>query len=253
MAARFPGAVPSTIWIAGRLRGRGCELGFPGASDDPLIQFSATDLYEETLDLFDQAGVQVWLQVEPGFASVEKLIHLMLDRYGHHPSVVGVGVDVEWHRSLDPDHGEAVSDALASAWLAAARSHDRRYRLFLKHWLVEKMPPTLREGLLFVDDSQIFPSLDAMVADFTAWARAFAPHPVAYQYGYESDRPWWKSLADPPQEIGRRLAAEVPNLAGLYWVDFTVIEVFPPESQHRPKPVEATAWGAERPAVAGAV
>lgn len=236
MAERFPGAVPATIWIAGRLRGRGCELSFPGTSDDPLIQFASTDLHEETLDLFDRAGMKVWLQVEPGFASVEKLIHLMLERYGHHPSVIGVGVDVEWHRSLDPDQGEAVSDELARSWLAAARSHDRRYRFFLKHWLVEKMPPTLREGLLFVDDSQIFPSIEAMVDEFARWGRSFAPHPVAYQYGYPSDRKWWKSLPDPAREIGSRLVARVPNLEGLYWVDFTVLEVFPPGPGDRPRP-----------------
>lgn len=239
MASRFPGSVPGTIWIAGRLAGRGCELGFPGTSDDPLIRFSAADRYEETLDLFDAAGVQVWLQVEPGFASVEKLLHLLLARYGHHRSVVGVGVDVEWYRSLDPDHGDPVSDADARAWLAAARSHDPAYRLFLKHWLVEKMPPSVREGILFVDDSQTFPSLDAMVAEFAEWGKAFAPWPVAYQFGYRSDSSWWRSLADPPREIGHRLVAQVPNLAGLYWVDFTVLEVFPPDSPPEPAKVRA--------------
>jgi hypothetical protein len=230
MSARFPGSVAGTIWIAGRLAGRGCELGFPGTSDDPLIRFSSTDLYEETLDLFDESGVRVWLQVEPGFASVETLIHLMLARYGHHRSVVGVGVDVEWFRSLDPDHGEPVSDADARTWLAAARSHDPAYRLFLKHWLVEKMPPTVREGLFFVDDSQTFPSLDAMIAEFADWGKAFAPSPVGYQFGYRSDRAWWSTLEDPPRQIGERLVARVPNLEGLYWVDFTVLEVFPPEN-----------------------
>lgn len=34
---------------------------------------------------------------------------------------------------------------------------------------------------------------------------------------------------DPPVEIGNTLVTAVPNLEGLYWVDFTVFDVFPPE------------------------
>ena len=92
------------------------------------------------------------------------------------------------------------------------------------------MPPTLREGLLFVDDSQILPSMDAMVDEFAVWAKAFAPAPVAYQIGYPSDRPWWIKLKDPPKEIGERILKVAPNTEGIYWVDFSVLEVFPPDS-----------------------
>ena len=91
------------------------------------------------------------------------------------------------------------------------------------------MPPTYREGLLFVDDSQILPSLEAMVNEFAEWGKAFAPAPVAFQYGYPSDKPWWSQLDDPPADIGRAILARVPNTEGLYWVDFTVLELFPPE------------------------
>jgi hypothetical protein len=234
MVERFPGAVPGAVWIVGRLAGQGTELSFPGQSGDPLVRFTAADENEETLTLFDQGGFECWLQVEPGNAAVEPLIHLVLDRYGHHPCVVGVGVDVEWYRSVDEPDGEAVGDEEAAAWLAAARSHRPEYRLFLKHWLIEKLPPTVRDGILFIDDSQIFPSLDAMVAEFVEWGEAFAPAPVGFQVGYETDRPWWRELADPPAEIGRRILDVVPNTEGLYWVDFTVLEVFPPPPGHEP-------------------
>jgi Polysaccharide deacetylase len=229
MAQRFPGSVPGAVWIVGRLKGQGCELSFPGQSSDPLIQFTKEDGNEATLDLFDAAGYEVWLQVEPGNAPVEKLIDLVLARYGRHPSVVGVGVDVEWYRSVDEPDGQAVTDAEARAWLKAVRAHDPRYRLFLKHWLVAKMPKTAREGLTFIDDSQILPSLDAMVDEFAGWAKAFAPAPVGFQFGYDTDRPWWEKLQDPPAEIGRRILEAAPNTAGLYWVDFSVLDVFPPE------------------------
>ena len=228
MAARFPGATPEAIWIVGRVKGDGTQFSFPVPAGDPLIVGSEEDGSEATLALFDQLGFRVWLQVEPVNAPVEKLINLMLDRYARHRCVVGVGVDVEWYRSHDPDDGQAVSDAVATAWLAAARAHNPAYRLFLKHWLVEKMPPTVRDGLLFVDDSQIFPSMDAMVTNFAEWARAFAPSPVAFQFGYPSDRPWWSRLDDPPSRIGKAILGAAPNTEALFWVDFSVLEVFPP-------------------------
>lgn len=229
MAGRFEGAVPGAIWIVGQLAGEGTLLNFPAEPESPLIQISERDSNERALLVFDSVGGRVWLQVEPGNAPVEELIHLVLDRYGHHPSVLGVGVDVEWYRSTDRPEGQPVTDSEARAWLAAARSHDSRFRLFLKHWEIGKMPPTVREGLLFVDDSQILPSLDAMVEEFADWGRAFAPAPVAFQYGYSSDQPWWRHLSDPPGEIGNRILAQTPNTEGLYWVDFTALEVFRPD------------------------
>lgn len=228
MARKFPGSRPGTVWIVGRLAERGTEMSFPGTSADPLIRFTDQDSNEEALTLFDQLGFACWLQVEPGNASVVETIHLMLDRYGHHPCVVGVGVDVEWFRSVEQPDGDAVTDDEARAWLAAAREHDPSYRLFLKHWLTEKMPPTVREGILFIDDSQIFPSRESMVEEFARWGQTFAPAPVGFQFGYPSDRPWWRSFDDPPAEIGRKILEAVPNAEALYWVDFTALEVFPP-------------------------
>jgi hypothetical protein len=117
---------------------------------------------------------------------------------------------------------------VAAAWLAAARSLTQIDRLLLIYWVLVYLPPTLRDGLMFIDDSQILPSLEAMVAEFAQWGRAFAPAPVGFQYGYESDRHWWRQLDDPPADIGRRILDAVPNTEGLYWVDFTALEIFPP-------------------------
>jgi len=233
MAARFPGARPEAIWIVGRINGNGTQLPFPVPDDvgDPLITGSnEQDRGEAALNLFDELGFRVWLQVEPRFASAEKLLNLVLKRYSHHPSVIGVGIDVEWNKSIDPDGGEPVSDAEASAWLALARSYNLSYRLFLKHWLPEKMPPTVRDGILFVDDSQVFPTMDPMIDEFAQWGKAFAPSPVAFQIGYPSDRPWWHQLSDPPKDIGMRILKVVPNTQAIFWVDFSVLEVFPPQT-----------------------
>jgi len=236
MAERFPGSQPETVWIVSRKKGDGTLLNFPVGGTHPLIVGSETDENEAALDLFDRHGFRVWLQAEPGHAPVEELIDIILTRYGHHPSVVGFGVDVEWLDSTDEPEGRPVSDAEARAWLRAVRRYDPDYRLFLKHWETEKMPPTARDGLFFIDDSQILPSLEAMVDEFAEWGRAFAPAPVGFQYGYPSDRPWWSKLEDPPGDIGRAILQRVPNTEGLYWVDFTVLDLFPPGPEDLPPP-----------------
>ena len=239
MAARFPGSTPTAVWIVSRVKGDGIELNFPAPAGDPRIVGSEADGNEEALRLFDELAFRVWLQIEPGFVPVDTLLTLVLDRYGRHRCVVGVGIDVEWYKSTHPDEGEAVSDAEAAAWLALARRYNPSFRLFLKHWLTEKMPPTVREGLLFIDDSQIFPSLDAMVEEFAGWAKTFAPAPVGFQVGYNPDRPWWGTFDDPPKVIGERILAVAPNTEALIWVDFSVLEVFPPDGRPPWTPVPA--------------
>jgi hypothetical protein len=230
IAAKFPGARPEAIWIVSRLKDRGTEMSFPvPPGGDPLITGMPEDISEPVLELFDKLGYGVWLQTEPGWAPVDKAFHVMLERYGHHKCVIGVGVDIEWHRSNNPDLGDPVTDELARTWLAAARSHNPVYRMFLKHFREDVMPPTFRDGIVFVDDSQIFKSSDEMIEEFAKWGKTFAPAPVGFQYGYRTDKPWWGQMKDPVKEIGDRILAATPNTEMLIWVDFSVQDVFPPD------------------------
>jgi hypothetical protein len=232
MAARFDGEpAPAVVWIVGIVaRGGYCWLNFPappGGKDYPNVLFTGIDGNEDYLDLFDRQGVRVWLQVEPADAEVATLIDLVLGRYASHPSVVGLGIDDEWYKNREYPDGKAVTDAEAQAWVAQVRSYNPHYLFFAKHWLPERMPPTYREGMMFLDDSQQFRSLEAMVAEFEAWGQLFAPAPVGFQYGYPADRKWWGALADPPGDIGRTLLERISNTTDLYWVDFTAEEIWP--------------------------
>lgn len=228
MQARFPGATPECIWIVGNYEGHGIRLSFPLESDDPFVTSSKEDKNEEVLALFDEQGFKVWLQVEPGNANVPALIQAVLGRYKRHPSVTGFGVDVEWYKSDGEAEGKPVSDEEARLWVSLVQAINPDYRLFLKHWETEWLPPAFREGLVFIDDSQQFDNFERLQQEFAEWGRHFAPAPVAFQFGYPADKRWWNRLKDPPAQIGKAILENVPNTTALFWVDFSLKEVFPP-------------------------
>jgi len=235
MADSFEGADPAVVWIVGVVDEEvKCRLNFPAPDDQQLpnyenILFTDYEMNEDYLTLFDQNGVKVWLQVEPSQADVEVLIDLVLNRYGSHPSVIGFGVDVEWYKYDKYLEGKVVTDEEASDWVNEVRSHNSDYLLFVKHWLPEKMPRTYREGMMFLDDSQQFNSVEQILSEFKVWGEHFSPAPVGFQYGYPADRFWWEKLDNPPVDLGKTLLENIPNTSDLYWVDFTAREIWKSE------------------------
>ncbi len=229
MAGRFPSAVPGGVWIVGLYQENGkTQLSFPSSGASyPYLSFSDADYNEPYLTDFDQSGLKVWLQVEPGAADVETLIDLVMQRYRHHACVIGFGIDVEWYRAHTYPDGQKITDNEAEKWEQHLKAVDSKYSLFLKHWDPEWMPSSYRGGIFFIDDSQQFPSIDEMVTEFSAWGAEFAPNPVGFQFGYESDRAWWSQYPDPAKTVGNAILANVANAKGLFWVDFAIATVFP--------------------------
>jgi hypothetical protein len=228
------GVKPMAIWILGTLQEQGaCKLNFPASPKGKLIYTSSTDYNEEKLNRFDELGYKVWLQVESGFADVNELIQLVLERYSHHECIYGFGVDVEWYNSISEgdDMGQAVTDSAATLWLNTIHSFNPEYKLFLKHWLTEKMPPTVRKDIEFIDDSQYFDNLGQMVNEFKDWANYFAPSKVGFQYGYDGDKHWWSAYDNPVLTIGEEILSKTTNTTGLFWVDFTLKETYPPKTK----------------------
>jgi hypothetical protein len=230
MGGYFPGSTPCAIWIVGKFKWRTtCLLHFPSEGQGyPNIEFEESDQSERYLAHFDHTDIKVFLQVEPAHADMATLIDLVLGRYKHHRCVIGFGVDVEWYREADrPEWGIPVDDETARQWEARVKSHNPSFRLFLKHWDPDWMPETYRGGIVFVDDSQELKNLEAMVAEFqNLWADRFYPNLVFFQVGYNSDKPWWQKLDNPPQTIGRAIAGKVKQSCGIFWVDFSLREVF---------------------------
>ena len=229
MSSKFDGYSPAGIWVIGTEYGSDCYLQFPWYDGSfKHITFSKIDMNENYLNAFDQAGVNIWLQVEPSDANVETLIDLVLSRYSHHSSVIGFGVDVEWLNYINYTDGRAVTSAEASAWLERVKSYNPNYKLFLKHWEIDKMPETYPEDTVFISDSQEFDTYEDMLEDFENWGKHFHDADVGFQYGYESDRKIWESFDDPASKIGNDIIERIPNCRELYWVDFTIEDVFKP-------------------------
>ena len=228
MASNFNETIPECIWIVGIIEENGvCHLSFPVDGTYNLIYGSNTDSNEEVLNLLDESSYRVWLQVEPGNASVSDLINIVMSKYSHHSCITGFGVDVEWLETNTPE-GRQVTDNEANLWVSEIKEHNPDYRLFLKHWEIEKMPPTSRNSIVFIDDSQMFSSLNQMVNEFEDWGNAFKPSKVGFQFGYSADKTWWGEFENPPKRIGNEILNRIPNAKSLFWVDFTIFEVFPP-------------------------
>lgn len=229
IAQKFNNSSPASIWITGLYQGNGdTRVGCPFEGNNySHILYADSDMSENYLTKFDQQGIKVYLQVEPGDANVDTLIKLILTRYGHHKCVIGFGIDVEW---LNPDqfnNGRQVTDSEAAKWESEVKSFNNNYNFFLKHFWPDWMPPHYRGDIIFIDDGQQFISLNDMVNNFKNWADRFPSNKVGFQFGYPSDENWWNKSSDPPKEIGDAILSSIPNTFGLFWVDFSITQVFP--------------------------
>ena len=227
MSSLYEGSTGAYLLIVGTMSSNNtCSLAFPITGTYDHIKGSSKDKYESYLDAMDDAGYSVWLQVESGDADLETLVELVMNRYGHHSCVKGFGIDVEWHFPVEgSDRGTKLSDTDAQKVLAKVRTYNENYTVFVKHWREDYLPSKM-EGLIYVNDSQQFHSLDDVKEDFSDWAAYYAPYPVMFQIGYKADRPIWNEFDNPLKEFGEAIleACTSGNDIGIIWVDFTLCD-----------------------------
>lgn len=200
-------------------------FGFPapdGYSETEYIHYDSSDKFEKILTKFDEVGFNVWLQVEPGDNDLIDLAKIVFKQYGHHTCVKGYGIDLEWWYRRDDGKGSKLSDDYAKKVVDYIKSINPEYTVFAKHWKIDYMPETYREGLIFIDDSQGFNSISSMKREFKEWAEAFSNNPVMFQIGYEADEHLWIKS---PVDFAKSVIDEVTQYnkhAGIIWVDFTM-------------------------------
>ena len=200
-------------------------FGFPakdGYSKTKYIQYDRTDKFENILTKFDEAGINVWLQVEPGDNDLIELAKIVFTQYGHHKCVKGFGIDLEWWYRRDDGRGKKLSDEDAKKVVKYIKSINSEYTVFAKHWRPDFMPPTYRDGMIFVDDSQDFDSISTVKSEFREWAKAFPNNPVIFQIGDRADEHLWTKR---PIDFAKTIHNEVTKYnkrVGIIWVDFTM-------------------------------
>lgn len=180
--------------------------------------------HERALSIYDQYGVSAIIQFESGNSDVLENIEIAHQKFGHHPCIIGYGVDAEWYftKESSDETGMPVTDIVASKWMEKVLSLNPDYTLFLKHWDPTHMPRHYRhKNLWFLSDTQIFDGLDEIMDDFSLWAANHRDQVVGYQYGYPKDEKWWKLIKYPTVTIGKRIYDEIPMTRFLFWVDFT--------------------------------
>jgi hypothetical protein len=211
---RFPGSQAWSAWAVGDMSGL-----------TPSHQGLTDAQHEAYLTYMDKLGVAVFLEIFPSKKANTNVLNEIdhwLTKFKHHKSVTGFGIDLEYY--------EKASDAAAKSWDEKIKSHNPAYRLFIRHYDPNFMPPTYRGkgDLIFVDFAS-----EATVEDlskgFAAWANRFAPTACAFQIGYPADEDgmngsntlgWWK-LKDPIREWGNMILEQVNNPdqeLGLIWV-----------------------------------
>jgi hypothetical protein len=181
--------------------------------------------HENFLISMDRLGVDIFLEIFPSKKSktdVPAAINFWLAKFKRHKSVKGLCVDLEYYNKAD--------DTSSKSWDEAIKSHNPKYRMMLKHWDQNYMPPTYRgkSDIIFVNNSSEA-TPEALSKEFVQWAAQFAPSACAFQIGYPSDEDgmngkndtgWWK-MADPIKEWGSSLAKSIENSKqeiGIIWV-----------------------------------
>lgn len=234
MENKLPGSKGTVILIVSSIKEDGwvCSFHFPKPSNVPSglnVKFEKeedTYNYEELLTMCDKQNYDVWLQVEPGNNDVCELAKIVLNKYKHHPSVKGFGIDCEWYHPENKgsaSRGYPLDDSTAKKLVKTAREINSSYTVFAKHWDSEYMPQSYRDGMIFVNDSQGFHgSFEDMKDEFKDWAKLYKDNPVIFQIGYVADKDIWGN--DPFKTAQGIVDATIPynKNVGIIWVDFTM-------------------------------
>ena len=237
MAQKFPGTTPAGIWLVGETDGDpaiGTVLYMPSNGSYPNIRFEGGDIADPYLTFFDSAGVNVFLQVEPMNADINTLIDIIMTRYKNHPSVIGFCIDNEWYQTC-PEGCKATASSVIS-WNNKLHSINPNYILVIKHYDENKLPTGIPTDILVICDDEQNGDLITLVADHKLMERQYPGNPFGSQIGYPSDQLIWSGQTDPAKYIGSAIQTAIGRPVSVFWVDFSIITVFPPSQFDGPTP-----------------
>lgn len=170
---------------------------FPIENRKYIYSYSQTDSVEPYLKRFDEDGLKVILSIQPMKADVADVIDVVLSRYGHHKSVVGVNIDMEWKLTGTPYH---VSNEERNAWLKEIQSHNSDFKLFLTYFKDNTYFPDDAQDLVILYDGERA-TQDKILTDYGKLASHYTS--VGIYTGYPS--------CTPPTASYESIMAAAPN------------------------------------------
>jgi hypothetical protein len=162
-------------------------LPFPFPGNGYLSSSSSTDRVEPYLEEFDRQGLKVMLSIQPGKVDVTSLIEILLSRYGHHKSIMGINVDLEWKKTGKENY---VSNEERDVWMSTIKRHNQDLKLFLTYFQDYTHFPEDAKDLVILYDGE-----DATQSELLRQYQELAAHygSVGIYTGYSSSRPQYAS------------------------------------------------------------
>ncbi len=234
ISSKFPSSTPAGIWLVGETDGDGPgTILYMPCTSTTNINCQGSDIAEPYLTAFDNAGIKVILQVEPMNADINTLIDIVMNRYKHHPSVIGFGIDNEWLGSCTDGCKPTASEVIS--WNNKLHSINPNYILMLKHYDESKLPTGIPSDVLIVCDDEQNGNLNTLVSEHVAMENQYPNNPFGSQYGYPSDSNIWSGMSDPIKQIGTSIQSSIGRPISVFWVDFSIKTVYPPSIWNTPR------------------
>lgn len=126
-------------------------LPHPFEKSENVYSYSQTDQVEPYLKKFDEDGLKVILSIQSNNADVADLIDIILTRYGHHESIIGVNIDMEWKLTGNPCH---VSNEERNLWLNRVQKYNPEFKLFLTYFKDYTYFPDDAEDVVILYDGE---------------------------------------------------------------------------------------------------
>jgi hypothetical protein len=124
---------------------------FPFEKKRYIYSYTQEDQVESYLNRFDKDGLKVILSIQSNRADVSDLIDILLSRYGHHKSVIGINVDLEWKLTGNTNH---VSNKERDMWLKKIKGYNSEYRLFLTYFKDYTYFPDDKKDVIILFDGE---------------------------------------------------------------------------------------------------
>jgi hypothetical protein len=170
---------------------------FPFEKKWKIYSYNQTDKVEPYLDRFDRDGLKVILSIQPNEAEVADLIDIILSRYGHHKSVIGVNIDMEWKLTGNPNHA---SNKERDLWLTKLQGYNPKFKLFLTNFKDQSYFPDDTKDIVILYDGEKT-TQDKLMAKYGELAGHYTS--VGIYTGYPS--------STPPTASHERIIDAAPN------------------------------------------